>query len=82
MEDLITSLSDPDLGLVPSQITSLADKLNNALISIQNGQFKQARNQLNAFIKQVEAAEKVGRISTETADTLIAAANEILASIS
>jgi len=75
----INQLSDPDLELTAGEINSLTDKLLNALASIEQGANKQATNQLRAFINSVNAWEKTGKISTETGNTLIAAANAIIA---
>jgi uncharacterized repeat protein (TIGR03803 family) len=75
--NLITLLSS--LGLTRGQINSLTDKLQNALLSIQQGLNAQAINQLNAFLNSVQAALGSGKISASTADTLIAAANAIIA---
>ena len=60
----------------------LTDKLNNVLASIQQGLNKQAINQLNAFIHSIDAWRKTGQISGPAADTLIAAANAIIALLS
>jgi hypothetical protein len=76
---LIAKLSDPSLGLTSAQISSLTDKLNNALASINAGLNKQAINQLNAFISSVQSSQKTGKISASTANTLIAAASAIIA---
>ncbi len=57
---------------------SLTDKLNKVLASIDAGLFKQASNQLNAFINEVEAAQKNGKMAAATAAALIAAANAII----
>ena len=76
---LIANLSDPSLGLTKAQISSLTDKLNNVLASIQAGLNKQAINQLNAFISSVQSSFKTGKISLATANTLIGAANAIIA---
>ena len=67
------------LALSPGQISSLTDKLNNVLASIQAGQNKQAANQLKAFVNSVEASLNTGRMDTATANALIAAANAIIA---
>jgi len=75
---LIGMLSDPALGLTRGLINSLTTKLNNILESIAAGLDSQAINQLHAFIKQVQSAQKTGNISTQTAATLIAAANAII----
>lgn len=72
-------VASPELALTSGQAASLTDKLNNALASIQSGQNKQAINQLKAFVNSVESAQKNFKISAQTAATLIAAANAIIA---
>jgi hypothetical protein len=79
VSNLINVVSDPLLGLTSGQISSLTDKLNNALASIQAGLNKQAINQLQSFINSVQSSQKTGKISAQTANTLIAAANAIIA---
>jgi hypothetical protein len=79
VNNLIVVISNPSLGLTSGQISSLTDKLNNVLASIQAGQDKQAINQLNAFINSVQSSVKTGKISVQTGGTLIAAANAIIA---
>ena len=51
LTSLIASLSDPALGLKPGKIASFTDKLSSAMLSYQTGQFKQAKNQINAFLR-------------------------------
>ena len=72
-------VSNPLLGLTGGQVSSLTDKLNNVLVSIQGGLNKQAINQLTAFINSVVSSEKTGKMSAQTANTLVAAANAIIA---
>jgi probable HAF family extracellular repeat protein len=79
INNFVDQLSDPSLGLTTGQINSLADKLLNALSSVEQGAHKQAINQLNAFITSVNSWLKSGKISSGTANTLIAAANAIIA---
>jgi hypothetical protein len=79
VSSLITLLSSPSLGLTSGEISSLTDKLNNVLASIQAGLNKQAINQLNAFLSSVQSSLKTGKISASTAATLTAAANAIIA---
>jgi hypothetical protein len=79
VQNLITQLSDPALQLKQGQISSLTTKLTNILASINQGLFKQAANQLSAFINQVQAAVANGQMSASTGAILIAAANAILA---
>jgi probable HAF family extracellular repeat protein len=77
----VDQLSDPELELTSGQINSLTDKLVNALASVEQGANKQAINQLSAFINSVESWLKSGRVSSETASTLITAANAIIAAL-
>jgi|SoiMethySBSTD1v2_1073268.scaffolds.fasta_scaffold296792_2 probable HAF family extracellular repeat protein len=79
---IIGTLSDPALGLSAGQTSSLADKLNNVLASIQQRLYKQATNQLNALINQVQTAVKTGNMSASTGTVLIDAANKLVTSIS
>lgn len=79
--NLITLLSDPSLGLTNGQISSLTDKLQSALDSLQQGLFKQAANQLNSLVNSVQTLQKNGKISVQTAATLLSAANAILAAL-
>jgi hypothetical protein len=81
--NLINLISDPLSGLVltTGQSSSLTDKLNNALTSIQMGLYKQAINQLTAFINSVQTYLKNGKISAQTATTLTIAANAIITSL-
>jgi len=78
---LITLLSNPSLNLTSGQVSSLTDKLNNAIASIQAGLYKQATNQLNSFIGAVAAQVKVGKLSSSAGTQLVAAANVIIAAI-
>ncbi len=79
--NLINLISNPNSGLslTTGQSNSLTDKLTNALASIQAGLNGQAINQLQAFISSVQSSLKTGKISPQTANTLIAAANAIIA---
>jgi hypothetical protein len=77
--NLINLISNPLLGLTSGQINSLTDKLNSVLASIQAGLNKQAINQLQAFINSVQTSLKTGKMSAQTAGTLITAANAIIA---
>jgi hypothetical protein len=81
--NLINLISDPLSGLVltTGQRSSLIDKLNNALTSIQTGQYKQAINQLQSFVSSVQNYLKTGKISAQTATTLTVAANAIITSL-
>jgi hypothetical protein len=79
--NLTNLISNPNSGLAltAGQISSLTDKLNNALASIQAGLNAQAINQLQAFINSVQSSLKTGKISAQAASTLISAANAIIA---
>jgi probable HAF family extracellular repeat protein len=79
---LITQLSSPSLGLTSGQISSLTDKLNNAILSIQRGLNGQAIKQLNAFTNSVQSSVKTGKITTEAGATLISEAQAIIATLS
>jgi len=83
--DLVANLAhlllDPTLELTNGQVSSLTDKLTNTLASIQAGDLKQARNQLNSFINSVQSSVKNGKMSVEAGTTLINAANAIIASL-
>lgn len=82
-ESLVTNLAhvvaDPLLGLSLGQINGLTDKLSNVLASIQAGQSKQAKNQLEAFINSIQSSVKTGKMSAQTGVSLIDAANAIIA---
>jgi len=81
--NLINLIADPLSGLVltAGQASSLTDKLNNALASINAGQNKQAINQLQAFVNSVQTYLKAGKMSAQTASTLTVAANAIITSL-
>jgi hypothetical protein len=79
VSNLINLVSDPSLNLTSGQVSNLTDKLNNAQASIQAGLNKQAINQLNAFINSVQSSLKTGKISAQTGNRLIDAANAIIA---
>jgi len=82
--NLMDLVSNPNSGLnlTTGQINSLVDKLNNVLASIQAGLNGQAVNQLTAFINSIQSSVKTGKMSSQTANTLISAANAIIASLS
>jgi hypothetical protein len=79
VNNLIGVISNPSLGLTSGQVSSLTDKLDNVLASLQAGLNKQAINQLKAFISSVQSSVKTGKISAPTGANLIAAANAIIA---
>ncbi|MGH9238165.1 MAG: FIMAH domain-containing protein [Vicinamibacterales bacterium] len=80
-DNFLELLSDPDLELTSGQSNSLIDKFTNVLASIAQGANKQAINQLNALVSSVESWLKSGKVSSETASTLITAANAISAAL-
>jgi len=77
--NLINVVSSPSLNLTSGQVSSLTDKLNNALASIQAGLNKQASNQLKGFLSSVQSSVKTGKMSAQTGKTLTDAANAIIA---
>ena len=76
--NLIQQVNNPLLQLTAGERSSLTDKLLNVQASIQAGQNKQAKNQLNAFISSVQTYLKTGKISALTATTLTNAATAII----
>jgi hypothetical protein len=70
----IANLVASQSGLNKGQMTSLLAKMNAASDSIQRGNTGTACNQLNAFVNEVDADQKAGRISSSDADTMIDAA--------
>lgn len=81
VNNLIAVISNPTLGLASGQASSLLDKLDNVLASLQAGQSKQAGNQLKAFISSVQSSVKTQKISVQTGTSLINAANAIIAAL-
>jgi hypothetical protein len=65
-----------DLGTLGGANSS-ANDINNS--GVEQGANKQAVNQLTAFINSVNAWRNTGKISSASANTLIAAANAIIA---
>lgn len=57
---------------------SLVTKLIGALAAVDRGQENTAANNLGAFINEVEAMERSGRIPSADADALITAAQAII----
>lgn len=76
---LITLVNTTELGLNVGQVASLTDALNNILAAIETGQNKRAIRELKSLIRSVESAQRKGTVLPTTADTLIAAANAIIA---
>jgi hypothetical protein len=60
------------------QAQSLRAKLNSALRSVQRGNTTAARNQLNAFLHEVEAKVTAGTLSQTQGDDLITDAEAVL----
>jgi probable HAF family extracellular repeat protein len=81
VSNLIAELSGPALGLNAAEQNSLGAKLQAALSSIERGNSQSASGQLGAFINQIQALENSGRLSAQAAASLIAAANNIIASL-
>jgi hypothetical protein len=63
------------------QGNALTKKKENALTKIENGQVNAAINELNAFINQVQAFIKTGNLTASEGAALLAAVNELLATI-
>ena len=82
LSNLLDVVVDPDTGLMGGQVSSLSDKLNNALASINAGFYKQAINQLNSFISSVQTAVKNGKMNSATGTLLVNTANQIIALLS
>lgn len=79
-EELIDQLLDAG-DLTGGQANALTTKLERALDSLARGNERAATNQIGAFINQVEALVRSGRITAEEGDALIAAAQEALAAM-
>jgi hypothetical protein len=70
----ITALVSGQSGLNKGQMNSLLAKLRAANDSMQRGDSGAACNQLNAFVNEVDADQKTGRISAGDAATMTDAA--------
>jgi PKD repeat protein len=70
----ITALVSAQSGLNKGQMNSLLAKLNAAANSAQRGDTGTACNQLNAFVNEVDADQKTGKISSGDAATMTDAA--------
>lgn len=79
--DLRGVVTDPSTGLRRGQVKRLTSKLDKALADVQAGKAKQAKKELEAFIKAVQNAERAGRMNPQTAAMLISAANAIIATL-
>jgi hypothetical protein len=71
-----------DGKLSKGNANSLTSKLDAALKQITNQNLTPARNQLEAFINEVDAMERSGRLSASDAAALRAEAKRVIASIS
>lgn len=67
--------------LVSGNAQSLHSKLDAAIESIAHGNRNAAANQLKAFIQQVEALVRSGRMPADAGDALIQEANAIIAQL-
>jgi len=76
IEDLISDIEE--MGLGGGLETSLIQKLNNAIQSLDNGQTNAAINKLEAFINEVEAQRGKEQLTEEQADYLVDAAQHII----
>jgi pullulanase-type alpha-1,6-glucosidase len=74
---------DAQIALLLADVTdnSLRAKLNAAMQSVQHGNLNAARNQLRAFIHEVEAMVRSGRMPAATGAALIAEAEGILGTL-
>ena len=79
IEDLITAVGT--LSLNNGQLNSLLAKLNVAQQSLARGDRDAARNQLDAFVEEMNALKDSGRVPSSTALDLIAIAQIIINSI-
>jgi hypothetical protein len=77
-EDLIVDITD--MGIHNGTENSLTSKLENVIKKLEKGNYEAALNQLNAFIREVEA-QRGKKITDAEADDLIAAAEAIRALI-
>ena len=78
---LVTQLSDPALGLSSGEVASLTTKLGNTSASIQASLYKQAINQLNAFVNSIQVDVKTGKIKSSSGSALISSANAIIGTL-
>jgi hypothetical protein len=58
--------------------TSLVTKVIAAIASVERGHENTAINNLGAFVNEVEAMQRTGRLPSEDADALINSANAII----
>jgi hypothetical protein len=79
--DQVTLLNEDVDRLVAGNNKSLHSKLDAAMASLSAGNTNAAANQLRAFINEVEAMMRSGRLSATSGQALIAEANAILAQL-
>jgi alpha-tubulin suppressor-like RCC1 family protein len=79
IEDLITAVET--LSLDVGEISSLLGKLRAAQQSLARDNRNAARNQLDAFVNEINALKESGRLPSSTAQDLIAIAQIIIDSI-
>jgi len=65
-------------GLNGGQINSLTVKLDNAIKSLERGDATPAINQIGAYINQVEAFARSGRLANTDAADLVADADDVI----
>jgi len=70
-----------ELGLNGGNTNALTTKLEHAIAKLNAGQDHVAANQLGAFLNQVGAFEKTGKLTAAQANSLRAAVNRILATL-
>ena len=68
-------------ALSPHEGDALSSKLQMALRQLERGHVQPAANQINGFIRQVEALIRKGKLSPEQGQPLIEAAMAILVSL-
>lgn len=78
-EGLAAQIMQADLS--PQAEGPLLNKLDAALVSLDKEQFGSYVNKLNAFINQVEALERSGRIDAATAESLIGSAMTLIVGV-
>lgn len=79
IQQIITMVQN--LNLDQGQANSLIVKLNAATKNLNNGNTKAATNELNAFINEVGADIKSGKLSSNEGQALIDAANAVINAI-
>jgi hypothetical protein len=77
LQGAVQDLVDGGVKL-PANGQSLQSKLQEALAFLADGDLENARGAIGAFINQVNAFLKTGKLTQEQADNLLAAANAVL----